>query len=248
MAKKRRKRNPKRHNQHQKKQQASNTSAILFFSISGVVIIALLVFFAMNSGKDNPAQQAETEEPLEYEFTYEGQPSIGDENAPIKIAEFGDYSCSHCKDFHDVIYPEIKKDFIDTGKVQFFFINFPFIDDDSVNIAKGGEAVLAQNEEAFWDYHDLVYEQEQSEEQWTTVDVLTELVTDNMPNIDADQFKEDLENNAQVSALNEDLTIVKEAGVTSTPTMFINGKEFKEWYDYKVVKEEIERLLENEEQ
>lgn len=246
MAKKKKKRNTTKNAQQQKKQQ-SNVPAILFFSISGVVIVAFLIFFAMNSGNDS-TQNVANEEPLEYEFTYEGQPSIGDEDAPIKIAEFGDYSCSHCKDFHDVVYPEIKKDFIDTGKVQFFFINFPFIDDDSVNIAKGGEAVFAQNKDAFWDYHDLVYQQEQREEQWATNDVLTELVADNLPHIDADQFKEDLENNAQISAINEDLTIVKEAGITSTPTMFINGKEFKQWYDYKAVKEEIERLLENEEQ
>lgn len=244
MAKKKKKSNPKQ-NKHQQKKQQSNLPAILFFSISGVVIVAFLIFFAMNSD-NNSTQNVANEEPLEYEFTYEGQPSIGDEDAPIKIAEFGDYSCSHCKDFHDVVYPEIKKDFIDTGKVQFFFINFPFIDDDSLNIAKGGEAVFAQNEDAFWEYHDLVYQQEQSEEQWATVDVLTQLVEENLPAVDAEQFKEDLENNAQISAVNEDLTIVKEAGITSTPTMFINGKEFKQWYDYKVVKEEIERLLESE--
>lgn len=241
---KKKKPNPKK--RQQRKNQQSNVPAILFFSISGVVIIAFLIFFAINSTNQEQAQVGNDEPPLEYDFSYEGQPSIGDEDAPIKIVDIGDYKCSHCKDFHEIVYPDIKKDFIDTGKVQLFFINFPFIDDDSLNLAKGGEAVFAQNEEAFWDYHDLVFQQEQGETQWATVDALTELVKENLPSIDADQFKEDVEGNAQTAALNEDLMIVNEAGVTSTPTIFINGVEFKEWYDYKVIKEEIERLLESE--
>lgn len=246
MAKKKKKPNKNRKPQQQQRKQQSNLPAILFFSISGVVIIAFLIFFAINSSND--ANQVANEEPLEYDFTYEGQPSVGDEEAPIKIVEFGDYKCSYCKDFHDQIFTELKKDFIDTGQVEFYFINFPFIDEDSTMIAKGGESVFAQNEEAFWDYHNLVFQQEYNEnEQWATVDALTELVEENLPDIDAEQFREDLENNTHISAVNEDLTIVHDIGLTSTPSMFINGTEFQQWYDYSAVKAEIERLLESEE-
>lgn len=235
--------NPRKNIQQKQKKQQSNLPAILFFSISGIAIIAFLIFIGMNS---NSNQNLANEDPLEYDFTYEGQPSIGDENAPIKIVEFGDYKCSHCKDLHEIVYPDIKKDFIDTGKVQLFFINYPFIDDDSVNIAKGGEAVFAQNEEAFWEYQDLVYKQPQSEQLWATNEALIKLVEENLPSIDIEQFKQDLEGNKQVAAVNEDITIAKDAGITATPTLFINGKEFPQWYDYKAVKEEIERLLESE--
>lgn len=243
MAKKKKKANKKQ--MLQKPKQQSNLPAILFFSISGVIIVAFLIFFAMNSS--NSTDNIANEEPLEYEFSYEGQPSLGDENAPVKMVEIGDYKCSYCKDFHDDIFPNIKKDFIDTGKVQFFFIHFPFIDEDSVNIAKGAEAVFAQNKEAFWEYHDLVFQQEYDEnEQWATVEALSELVEEHLPSLDAEKFRGDLENNAQIAAINEDLMMVNEAGVTSTPTIFINGKEFKKWHDYNALKEEIERLLESE--
>lgn len=227
------------------KKQPSNLPAILFFSISGVVIIAFLIFLAMNSSS---GQNAASGEPLEYDFTLEGQPSIGDENAPVKIVEIGDYKCSHCKDFHDNIFPKLKQDFIDTGKVQFFFINFPFIDEDSARIAKGGETVFALNEEAFWEYHDFVFQQEYEEgEQWATEDALVKLVNDRLSSVDAEKFEQELKDNVHISAVNEDLSMVKEAGVTSTPTMFINGTEFKQWYDYSALKAEIERYLESEE-
>jgi len=149
---KKKKKNPKKTSaQRQKTKPQSNLPAIIFFSICGLVIATFFVFFALNSNK------AANEEPKTYDFSYEGQPSVGDENAPIKMVEFGDYKCPACKDFQEKIFPEIKKDFIDNGQVQFFFINLPFIADDSITAAKAGEEVFSQNKEAFWDYHDAVY-------------------------------------------------------------------------------------------
>ena len=51
---------------------------------------------------------------------------IGEDNAPITIIEYASMSCSHCADFHNDTLAEIKKEFIDTGKVKFIFRDFPF--------------------------------------------------------------------------------------------------------------------------
>ena len=51
---------------------------------------------------------------------------IGEENAPITIIEYASMSCSHCADFHNDTLAELKKEFIDTGKVKFIFRDFPF--------------------------------------------------------------------------------------------------------------------------
>ena len=51
---------------------------------------------------------------------------IGDKNAPITIIEYASLSCSHCADFHINTLPEIKKEFIDKGKVKFIMRDFPF--------------------------------------------------------------------------------------------------------------------------
>ena len=51
---------------------------------------------------------------------------IGEENAPITIIEYASMSCSHCADFHNDTLEELKKEFIDTGKVKFIFRDFPF--------------------------------------------------------------------------------------------------------------------------
>ena len=51
---------------------------------------------------------------------------IGDENAPITIIEYASLSCSHCANFHINTLPELKKEFVDTGKAKIVFRDFPF--------------------------------------------------------------------------------------------------------------------------
>src|SRR5262249_9747747 len=51
--------------------------------------------------------------------------SLGDENAPVTIVEYASMTCPHCAAFHETVYPELKKRFIDTGKVRFIFREFP---------------------------------------------------------------------------------------------------------------------------
>ena len=50
---------------------------------------------------------------------------LGDKNAPITIVEYTDYQCPFCQRFHLSAYPEIKKNYIDTGKVRFFSKDLP---------------------------------------------------------------------------------------------------------------------------
>ena len=50
---------------------------------------------------------------------------LGDDAAPLTIVEYRSLTCSHCADFHKDIYPQLKKDYIDTGLVKIEFRHFP---------------------------------------------------------------------------------------------------------------------------
>ena len=52
--------------------------------------------------------------------------AVGNKNAPITVIEYASLSCSHCADFHNNTLEDIKKEYIDTGKVRFVFRDFPF--------------------------------------------------------------------------------------------------------------------------
>lgn len=51
---------------------------------------------------------------------------MGNPDAPVTIIEYASLSCPHCADFHSKVFPELKKEYIDTGKVRFVFRHFPF--------------------------------------------------------------------------------------------------------------------------
>ena len=51
---------------------------------------------------------------------------IGNKDAPITIIEYASMSCSHCATFHNNTLPDIKKEYIDTGKVRMVFRDYPF--------------------------------------------------------------------------------------------------------------------------
>ena len=59
----------------------------------------------------------------------------GNENAKITIIAYESLTCSHCADFHKIVYPKLKKDFIDTGHVKLEFRHFP-LDIAALNAAK----------------------------------------------------------------------------------------------------------------
>lgn len=238
MAKKKKKNVKKKQPQKQSQKQPSNVPAIVFFSISAVVIVAVLVF--MMIGNDPT-----TESVSSYDFTYDGQPFIGDENAPIKIVEFFDYKCPACKHFAEEVLPQLKEDFIDKGDVQLFYMNFPILGDDSYTAAEVGEAIYAQEREAFQTYYETLFAEQQDEsKRWATKNFLMKFVEDHLPEIDLAQLEKDLEENTYAQAVEEDQIVGENAGVSATPTLFINGKEFRNWSDYEAIKEEINRLLE----
>ena len=54
-----------------------------------------------------------------------GDRSLGKDDAPVTVIEYASMTCPHCAHFHETTYPELKKRYIDTGKVRFIFREFP---------------------------------------------------------------------------------------------------------------------------
>src|SRR5947209_14674871 len=54
-----------------------------------------------------------------------GEMALGDPQAPITVIEYASMTCPHCAHFHLTTFPELKKRYIDTGKVRFVFREFP---------------------------------------------------------------------------------------------------------------------------
>ena len=88
-------------------------------------------------------------------FVLNGSPILGDPNAPITLVEFGDYQCHYCNVFFQSIEKEIIKNYVETGKVKIIFKDYNIIGPDSINASHG--AHCANEQELFWEYHDILY-------------------------------------------------------------------------------------------
>lgn len=183
------------------------------------------------------------------QITYTGQPSMGRANAPVRIAEFGDYKCMFCHQFEMDVFPKLKKDFIDTGKVQFYFMNYTIIAQDSVFAANAAEAIYAMYPDHFWDFHQLLYENQGPEnETWVTNDLLLKLAKQAVPNLDENKFKTALEQGSYIDQIKTDVNMGKAAGVNGTPSVFINGQLVPgpDTLNYDSLKEYIQKAIDGE--
>jgi|APHM01.1.fsa_nt_gi Protein-disulfide isomerase len=107
----------------------------------------------------------------------EGEPSLGNSEAKIKVVEYSDYGCPYCAEWagFDAIprfpadsskwFDKMKSEFVDTGQVQFIYKDYPVenLHPNSPTAHKAANCVLEQDKEAYWSFHDELY---RSQNQW----------------------------------------------------------------------------------
>jgi len=156
---------------------------------------------------------------------YLKQPHLGSGTTGIQVVEFTDFKCPACKDWDETYFERLTAEFVDTNKIDLYFMNFAFIDRDSILAAAAGESIAKQNNNAFWQYKSLLYKNQGDETQiWAKEKFLLQFVKDNITGIDYDQFKKDLINHTDALAVKEDYKIAASLGVNGTPKFMVNGK------------------------
>lgn len=224
----------------QAKERKRRIQALTFWT--AIIVLLGGGLYYMSTLSDEQAKPAD-----ENVFNYENQPVIGNPDAPVKIVEFGDYKCPVCQQFAEHIFPQLKRDFLDTGKAGMYFIDNPFIGEDSVTAGMAGEAVYRQKPEAFWAFYEAVYANQGSEaDEWATVPFLVELAKKVVPEIDHVRMERELNDQTYKEAVMADREIARKLGVDSVPTLFINGKKVDEnvVFDYAALKKLIEEASE----
>lgn len=161
---------------------------------------------------------------------YEGQPFLGEASAPVEIVEFGDYKCPHCKDFNDGMFPIIYEELVETGKAKFYFMNYSFIGPDSMTAALFAETVYKElGNEPFWAFHNLLFANQTTAAGQQTVfteELLEKMVEEVASDEETAKVIASYREEKGKDAWEKDMQIAKNLSVSSTPAVFINGKEF----------------------
>jgi len=167
---------------------------------------------------------------------------LGADNAPVKIKVFSSLTCPHCANFHIKIVPKIKKNYVESGKVQLIFIDFP-LDQAAFNASKLLHCVDQKKQITFLD---TVYE---NQDKWTAGSNINE-INNNLKKIvqilgiNSTQFDKCL-NDEVISdkILNDRIDGHQKYSINSTPTIIINEKKLEGPVSFKNIKKKIEKLI-----
>lgn len=166
-----------------------------------------------------------------------GYPTEGSASAKVTIVEFSDFQCPFCASFYNASLSQIRTNYIDTGKVKLVYRHFPLsFHPEAQKAAEAAEC--AEEQGKFWEMHDKLFENSSSlsvanEKQWAK-DL----------GLDSAKFNTCLDSGKTASAVQKDAADGAAAGVSGTPTFFINGKEIVGAQPYAVFKAAINAELE----
>ena len=144
---------------------------------------------------------------------------LGDPNAPITLIEYASLTCLHCAHFDTEILPELKKKWIDTGKVKLVYRDFPL---DQV-AAKAAQIAECAAKDRYFGVIDLIFAGQRT---WAAAaDPIAELAKPlRIAGLGEAEIKACLANEAMSNAVISDYKSGEALGVNSTPTLIINGQ------------------------
>ena len=166
--------------------------------------------------------------------------TVGNKDAKITIIAFESLTCSHCANFHKNVYPELKKEYLDTGLAKIEFRHFP------LDIAAFNASKVAQcNNDGNSDILESLYANQQKWVKGSSVEEANKNLQIFLKN---EGFSIDFEscvNNKNIEdfVLNDRIEGAKNFKISSTPTIIINNKKFEKKLNYKNLKKALEKLI-----
>lgn len=184
-----------------------------------------------------PPENNEAPEPAAAKVEIGDDDVLGSDDAPVTIIEFSDYQCPFCSRFWGDTLPQIKSEYIDTGKVKFAYRDFPLnsIHPDAQKAAEAAECAGEQGN--YWEMHDKLFENIQALDSASLKRYAQQI------GLDANTFNECLDSGAMANEVNQDLAEGQAAGVRGTPAFFINGKLVSGAQPFSVFKQVIDAEL-----
>ena len=204
----------------------SNLNIKLFFIIK---VILIYLFFCLKSYSDNTSANISLV-------------VLGQDKAPVKIKIFSSLTCPHCANFHINVVSEIKKEYIETGKVQLIFIDFP-LDQVAFNASKLLHCLDKKKQILFLD---TIYETQNKWMSGSNIKDINKNLKKIVMNfgINPTQFDKCLiDEIISDKILNGRIDANQKYSIDSTPTIVINEKKLEGSVSFKNIKKRIEKLI-----
>jgi len=150
-----------------------------------------------------------------------GMPSLGADGAPVIVVEFADFQCPFCGKFYQNTSGALKTNYIDTGKVKYYFAGLSFLGQESVDAFAG--AMCAGEQGKYWDYSGYLFLHQNGENQGAfKPDRLKEFAA--VLGLDAEKFGACVDSKKYEAVATAQTKVAQADGIDRTPYFFINGK------------------------
>lgn len=166
----------------------------------------------------------------------ESEYSYGPKNAKVVVTKFADYQCTHCATTAELM-SKLKEEFKD--KVRYDYFDFPLMQIHPEAFSASVAARCAHNQGKFWEMHEKIFEK--AEKEGLSSKTYTSLAKN--LKLDMNKFHECLRDPKEAEYVNKGLQIGMDAGVSATPSLFINGKKYEGRITYDDLKNAIETAL-----
>lgn len=202
--------------------------------ICGTIIVACLIIAGTilytNSKSNNNVvvngnnQNQQPQQPTgPVKVSVDNDAVLGDKNAPVTMIEFSDYECPFCKRHFTDVYPQIKKDYIDTGKAKLVYRDFIAV--PTHNPLATSEAMAAEcsreqgGDSVYFRYHDEIFKRTTSNGNGLAVTELPKIATS--LGLNAAAFQQCLDSNKYKTEVEKDIADASKVGVNGTPSFFV---------------------------
>ncbi len=196
--------------------------AVLFWKSGNLTLGSAAVPTAIaNNGNVAPAQQAPGDTGAPVKVSVDDDAVLGDKNAKVTLIDFSDYECPFCKRHFTDTYPQLKKDYIDTGKVKMVYRDLPLsFHQNAPKEAEAAECARKQGgDSVYYKYHDQIFTKTTSNGTGLALDQLPVIAKDIGLNVT--KFQSCLDSGEMKGEVDKDLADAAKYGANGTPTFFI---------------------------
>jgi protein-disulfide isomerase len=229
-----------------------------YFLPISVIAAGLLIAGAVVWNGSNPAGNTATQDGKVVvnikNVKTAGNPFIGKENAPVTIAFWSDFQCPYCKAFEvggvpqittPAAFPQILKNYVDTGKAKVVFMDFAFLGDDSITAAQYSRAVWKLYPAQYFDWRTAVMVAQDQEHGGFGNAASIDALSAKIAGIDATKLAADVEANASTynTMIEADKAEAGKVGVQATPSFVIGTEVIGGAYPFARFQTAIDALL-----
>lgn len=216
--------------------QESGGGNTMFYAILALIAVAglLAIGYAVVGGNGQAATEMVEMDVTDVRALYEKATPItmGSEGAPVKVVEFGDFQCPGCAGFATTVKPSIQNRYVDDGKVQFIYYDFPlggshvhsFLAARAARCAGEQELPGATRQNAsYWAMHDKIYQEQPN---WTYKSSVVDDFVDYAAELGLDEgaFASCLRSDKHAEVVTANRLLGDQLRVMQTPTVLVNNR------------------------